>query len=84
MQRSYIFENGQPKEECEKRKEIEQVILPTKNKPFKKWNKRRKRDPCAAVNVVENVNVVGFIFHTGNHGKQLQIGKFKIIWSYDL
>ena len=36
-------------EEYEKRKEIEQAIAPPKSKPFKKRNKRRKRDPTKYV-----------------------------------
>ena len=37
------------KEEYEKRKEIEQAIASSKSKPFKKRNKRRKRDPTKFV-----------------------------------
>ena len=31
--------------------------------------------PSGAINVVGDVNVVGFLFHGENHGKQLQIVK---------
>ena len=32
--------------------------------------------PSGAINVVGDVNVVGFLFHVENHGKQLQIVVF--------
>ena len=37
------------KEECEMRKDIEQATPEPKKKPFKKRNKRRKRDPTKSV-----------------------------------
>ena len=62
------------KEEHEKRKEVEQSTAAPKNKPFKKRNRRRKRDPTKSVWYLDYVLDEYGTFKDENHadGKLLR------------